>query len=200
MTDYAPHADPVLTPLRADQLDTQQRVLYDEILSGRAALSTHTGLTGPQGQLLGPFDPLLRSLEVGAAVQQLGLALRHKTTLPAVATETAILTVAISSGAEFEWYAHSAIVRSRELLSEDDIKQIRDVRLPQDEDAALAWELTQVLLTHSPISADQKDRALARWQERGLVELVCMVGHYSNLAILLCGLNISPPAPTDFRQ
>lgn len=199
MTDYAPNADPVLIPLRADQLDTQQRVLYDEILGGRAALTTHTALTGPEGQLLGPFDPLLRSLEVGAAVQQLGLALRHKTTLPAVATEAAILTVAISSGAEFEWYAHSAIVRSRELLSEDDITRIREVRIPQDEDAALAWELTQVLLTHSPISADQKDRALARWQERGLVELVCMVGHYSNLAILLCGLNILPPAPTDFR-
>lgn len=200
MSAHAADSGPVLTPLRADQLDEQQRTLYDEILGGRASMTTHTALTGPHGELLGPFDPLLRSVDVGAAVQQLGLALRHKTTLPPTATETAILTVAINSGAEFEWYAHTAIVRNRALLSEDDIARIREVRMPQAEDSALAWELTQVLLTHSPISAEQKDRALARWQERGLVELVCMVGHYSNLAILLCGLNILPPTATDFRD
>lgn len=190
---------PVLTPLAEADLTDEQRELYDAILGGRKPISKNTSLTGANGELRGPFDPLLRAPEVGHAVQELGLALRHRTQIPAVATESAILTVAIHHRAEFEWYAHAAIVRARSLISEDDIDQIRKNQSPSEDDAALAWRAASALLTMNPLDGGLVRDITDRWGERGLVELTCMVGHYTHLALLMRCLNIHPPEPSDMH-
>lgn len=184
---------PVLPPLPPERLDEQQRELYDAILGGRAGITNHTGLTNADGALLGPFDPILRSPELGEAVQQLGLALRHRTSIPASVMETAILATAVQYDAEFEWYAHVAIVRSKNLLEEDDITRIHEGSAPQDEQLALAWRAARGVLAGERLSADLSAEVIDRWGERGLVEITCAVGHYSHLALLMRALGIEPP-------
>jgi len=190
---------PVLTPIPEADLTAEQRELYDAILDGRKPINKNTSLTAEHGELRGPFDPLLRAPKVGHAVQQLGLALRHQTDLPAAATETAILTAAIHHEAEFEWYAHANIVRSRKLISEDDIDRIRQGIEPEESDAALAWKAATALLKMKPLEPAIVEEVTGRWGEQGLVELTCMVGHYTHLALLMHCLNITPPEPSDMR-
>lgn len=190
---------PVLTPIPEAELTDEQRALYDAILDGRKPISKNTSLTAVKGELRGPFDPLLRAPKVGHAVQQLGLALRHQTDLPAAATESAILTAAIHHEAEFEWYAHANIVRTRKLISEDDIDRIRKSTQPEEADAALAWKAATAMLKMKPLDAQLVSEVTDRWGEQGLVELTCMVGHYTHLALLMHCLNITPPEPSDMR-
>jgi 4-carboxymuconolactone decarboxylase len=83
---------PILTP--AD-LDDQQRVLYNAIAGGpRAAGPRLFALTDAAGRLNGPFNAMLFAPEVGTALQELGTAIRYRSSLTARIREMAILAVA----------------------------------------------------------------------------------------------------------
>lgn len=185
--------DPVLRPIARDELTDEQRTLYDAILGGRQGINTLTPLTDARGALLGPFDPILRTPAVGTAISRLGLALRNETSLPRRVTEAAILTTAVRWAAEFEWYAHAAIVRDAAMIDEDDLSAIRQATAPADEEIALAWRAANAVLDGQRIAAPLAEDVIARWGERGLVELCTMVGHYTHLALLMRALAIEPP-------
>lgn len=187
-------SEPVLRPIRRDELTDEQRPLYDAILGGRQGINTLTPLTDSNGALLGPFDPILRTPPVGQAISQLGLALRNQTELPRRITEAAILTVSVRWAAEFEWYAHAAIVRDGAMITEDDISAIRASREPANSNVALAWRAANAVLDGKRLPDDLVAAVTGAWGERGLVELVAMVGHYTHLALLLRSLGIEPPA------
>ena len=185
---------PVLRPLPPDALDTEQLALYEAILGGRAAMTATTSLTDDTGALRGPFDPILRTPAVGEAIQRLGLALRHQTSLPPRVTETVVLSTAVHYGAEFEWYAHAGIVRSRQLFDESELDRLRAGDSPADPELAAAWRTARAVLAGSRLPADVSEAAIAAWGERGLVEITALVGHYSHLALLMLALGIEPPA------
>ena len=186
-------SDPVLHPIGRDDLTDEQRPLYDEILGGRSSISALTPLTDDNGALLGPFDPILRTPAIGRAIGQLGLALRNDSSLPRPVNETAILTTSVHWAAEFEWYAHAAIVRNGAMLTEDDLTAIRERRTPAEPEIALAWRGAEAILAGERLPDDLAKEVTAAWGERGLVELCATVGHYSHLAMLLRSLGIEPP-------
>ncbi|GAB3306605.1 carboxymuconolactone decarboxylase family protein [Epidermidibacterium keratini] len=184
---------PVLRPLPPDALDEEQLALYEAILGGRTAMTAHTALTDETGALRGPFDPVLRTPAVGEAIQQLGLALRHQTSLSPRVTETVVLTTAVHYGAEFEWYAHAAIVRSQQLFDEPELGRIRAGEPPADPELATAWRTAHAILAGTRLPVEISDAAVETWGERGLVEITALVGHYSHLALLMLALGIEPP-------
>ena len=188
---------PVLRPLPPGELTDDQRRLYDAILAGRSSITSHTPLTADDGSLVGPFDPLLRTPAVGEAVQRLGLALRHGTSLPQAATEAAVLTTAAHHGAEFERYAHVAITRAAGCISDADISRIERAEEPDEPVAALAWRTARAVLSGQRLPADLVDEVTGRLGAPALVELVCTVGHYTHLALLMLALGIRPPAGAD---
>lgn len=185
--------EPVLTPIPRDALTDEQRPLYEAILGGRRGVSAVVPLTDEQGALYGPFDPILRSPEVGKAVSALGIALRSQTVLPRAVTEAAILTVAVHWAAEFEWYAHVAIVRDGRLLNERDIAAIREGQAPEEPEMLLAWKTAHAVLAGEQLPAELAAEVTRSWGERGLVELCILVGHYTHLALLMRSLGIEPP-------
>ncbi|WP_153504935.1 carboxymuconolactone decarboxylase family protein [Cumulibacter manganitolerans] len=185
--------EPVLRPLGPDDLTDEQRPLYDAILGGRRGISTLVPLTDADGALLGPFDPILRTPAIGQAIGQLGLALRNDASLPRAVNETAILTTSVHWAAEFEWYAHAAIVRDAAMMAEDDLEAIRAGRAPGQPEIALAWRAARAILAGERIPGPLVEEVTGAWGERGLVELCAIVGHYSHLALLLRALGIEPP-------
>lgn len=186
--------EPVLRPIPRDELTEQQQPLYEAILGGRRSINNLLSLTDADGALLGPFDPILRTPAVGAAVSGLGLALRNEMSLPRPVIEAAILTVAVHWAAEFEWYAHEAIVREAQLIDDADIEAIRLGRAPLDEQIALAWRLAGAILRGERLPDELSTEVISTWGERGLVETCLLVGHYTNLALLMRSLAIDPPA------
>jgi 4-carboxymuconolactone decarboxylase len=184
--------DPVLRPIARNELTEQQRPLYDSIVGGRKTIGSLVPLTDADGALAGPFDPILRTPAIGAAVSQLGLALRNEASLPRRVNEAAILTTAVRWEGRFEWFAHEAIVRDADLIAGADIAAIRDNREPADTEIALAWRAANAVLQGQRLPAQLTDEVVQAWGERGLVELCVLVGHYTNLALLMQSLAIEP--------
>src|SRR3954469_18492552 len=104
---------PRIHPLRPDELGRNQKALYAAITAGpRAQGLQHFALTSDDGSLRGPFDGMLRSPAVGSAQQELGAAIRYRTTFTDRMREIAILLVAARWDSAFERESHEAIARA----------------------------------------------------------------------------------------
>src|SRR5262249_4328375 len=98
---------------RPDELNTEQRELYDVLTKGsRAQVSfprTDIGMTDAEGRLQGPFNAMLHHPRLGFAVQEVSRRLRFEGVLTHRTREIVILIVAASQRSEFEWAAHASI-------------------------------------------------------------------------------------------
>ena len=66
----------------ADELDEEQRAVHHAITAGpRASSAPAFSLTDDEGRLHGPFNAMLLAPRVGLALQELGGALRYRTSL-----------------------------------------------------------------------------------------------------------------------
>ena len=177
-------------------LDAEQRALYDSITGGpRAAGPQHFALTAPDGSLNGPFDALLRSPELGSALQEVGAAVRYRTALTDRVREGAILLVAAHWRSGFERMAHEAVGRAAG-LSEDDLATLALGSVPAsaDEHEAACLERTGRL-----VAGDVDDRSWARLVplvgERATFELSTLVGYYATLALQLRVFRVDQEGP-----
>lgn len=168
-------------------LDPPARALYDAIAGGpRAQGARAFPLTDEDGRLNGPFNAMLVSPEVGTALQELGAAIRYRTSLGARAREIAILEVSVLRRCSFEWYAHERVGRQAGLTGEEiaALHAARDAPSFTAEES-LVRELARTLLRER----DLGDAAFARAEQalgtRVLMELIALVGYYDLLALSL---------------
>ncbi len=167
-------------------LDGDQRTLYDSITGGpRAQGPQHFALTAADGSLNGPFNALLFAPTLGAALQEVGAAVRYRTALSDRVREAAILLVAARWRSGFERMAHEAVGRAAG-LGDDDLAALARGEVPAsaDDDEAAALELTRLLLDGDVPDADWA-RLAPVVGERGTVELTTLVGYYATLALQL---------------
>lgn len=114
--------------MRPEQFTDEQRLLYNELLSGpRGQGPQFFQLSDSNGVLTGPFNAMLLSPRVGTALQRLGAALRYQAGLPDPIRELVILVVASHLGSDFEWYAHEPVARHYGVPA-DVIATLRDKR------------------------------------------------------------------------
>jgi alkylhydroperoxidase family enzyme len=173
-------------PAPAD-LDDAERALRERIAGGpRAAGPQAFALTDADGRLHGPFNIMLMSPEVGAALQELGTAIRYKTGLPARAREIAILEISRLRRSEFEWYAHSGVGRLAG-LTPDELAGLRagDPVTTLSAQEQVVREVVRRLVVDRDIDDAAYAGALAVLGRRDLVDLVTLVGYYETLALML---------------
>jgi 4-carboxymuconolactone decarboxylase len=184
-----------LRPLPADQLDDEQRAVYDAIANGpRSQGKQRQALTDTDGALVGPFNAMLLSGPVGMAVQALGSALRFGTELSDRERELAILLVAAGWHSDFERMAHEALGRIAG-LTDDEMATLATGAAPpltdSREQAAVTF-VQQLLATHNTDDASYL-AAVEALGERSVYELVTIVGHYGTLALHLRVFNGESP-------
>lgn len=172
---------PTLLP---DDLDADQRALYDDITTGpRASGPRLIPFSRADGSLIGPLGTYLLSPPVGRAMAALGAALRFETSLPPRLRELAILTVANRRDSQFEWFAHEAVGRSVG-LTDAELDGIRRGDPPAYSDDR---EQVGALLIEAMLGGDVDDDLWRQGEEtlgtRALFELSTIVGHYSMLAL-----------------
>lgn len=116
--------------------------------------------------------------------------------LPRVETELVILRVAANTGSEYEWVQHERIGK-RAGLSAEEIERVR-----QGPDApgwsprrALLLRATDELHADGEISDELWAGLSAELDERELIELCILVGHYEMLAMTLKSLRVEPDFP-----
>lgn len=171
-----------LPALDPDTMSPEQRQVYDDIVNG------------PRGKVQGPFHAWLRSPDLCGRAQKLGAFCRFGSSLPPRLSELAILTVARHATCQVEWYLHEPIARDAG-VADDVIEDIRNGRVPEfanEDEGAVYAAVTDLLGTHC-LSDEAYADALALLGERGVVDLVGIVGYYILVALTLNGFEVPVP-------
>lgn len=175
--------DDRLPPLPYEQLDAAQRAAADALIAG------------PRKAVKGPFIPLLRSPVLLDRVQRVGEYLRFDSALPTRLNEFATLIVARALTQQFEWAIHAAAA-ARAGTSTESIAALREGRRPTDmsDDEALVHDFCTELLRHHGVCDATYAAALARFGERGVVDLTGLVGYFLMVCLVL-NVAHTPPEP-----
>lgn len=174
--------DPRSVRLRGDRF---KPLTYDEMTPAQKTMIEHV-LSGPRGGTDGPFNVQLRSPEMGDLGQQFGAATRFATSVPRKLYELAIIITARHWTAQFEWYAHhrSALQAGISPAVADAIAEgRRPAAIPPDEEAV--YNFATELLDTRQVSDQTFAAAKNLLGERGVVDLVSVMGWYGTVSMLL---------------
>lgn len=171
-----------LSDLTQENMTADQRRVHDEIASG------------PRGGIRGPFNAFLRSPGMADHAQKLGAFIRYESTLPGKLRELAILVTARHWGAQYEWYAHAKIAR-QEGLNDAIIDAIaRREQPPFDEPAEqTVHDFCTELLGNGEVGDAAYAAARELLDERGVVELVGLMGYYCLVSLTLNTFQVPVP-------
>ena len=185
-----------LAVLSSEEMTTEQRELYREILGGpRGQGPRAIQLSSGAGGLAGPFNAMLYAPPVGHALQELGVAIRFRTQLAPRVREMAILVVAQVWDSAYERASHEPIGREAG-LTEPEIEALRAGTDPgfTDKEEQVAYSVVRALTgPDADLDDERYDTAVAVLGEQALVELSALVGYYATLALQLRIFRI--PAP-----
>jgi 4-carboxymuconolactone decarboxylase len=173
MSTYAPAQDR-MPPLESDQMTEAQQKAAAELVAG------------PRGRLIGPFVPLLRSPEFMNRLQKTGEYLRFHSALGARLNEFVILITARQWTQQFEWFAHYPIALKAGVKA--DIAQAiaegrRPIGMAEDEEVVYAF-LDELFRTQGA-SDTTYARAVSKFGERGVIDMLGVTGYYSMLAMIM---------------
>ena len=161
-------------PLTWDSMTEEQKTMIQHVLSsGRTSLG-------------GPFNVMLRSPGMGDIAQALGAQIRFHSSLPPRLNELTIITTARYWMVQYEWNAHKRAA-AQAGLSQDIIDAItagkRPAKMAADEAAVFNFD-SELLKTHQV-----SDATLAAAKnivgERGVVDMMCAMGYYQMVAMML---------------
>jgi 4-carboxymuconolactone decarboxylase len=177
------------------ELNPEQRALYDEIVGGpRSAGLQLFELVDRQGRLNGPFGIMLHSPAVGSALQAVGAAVRYRSVLGDRMRELAILAVAAHWSSDFELYAHVPLARRAGLTEVEIDGLVAGAEVSFEDPAELAvLQVVRALLRTSDLTEEQYAAGRDAIGEQGLVELTTLVGYYAALALQLRVFRVGTP-------
>jgi 4-carboxymuconolactone decarboxylase len=173
---------PRFPQLTMEQLNPQQAALANEILKVSAA-----GIGGP-------YNPLLRSPEMGERVFHLMDYLRFKTSVPKPLNEFAILIQARLATAQLEWWAHYPIALKAGLPAAiaDELKEGRCPSNMSREEEAVYQFCVELSLNHA-VSDAAFERVRSLLGEQQTVDLVVVSGTYVTVSMLLNAGEVEVP-------
>jgi 4-carboxymuconolactone decarboxylase len=174
-----------------DKMSAAQRSVADAIMSG------------PRQGMGGPFNAWLRSPELADRLQKVGEYVRFNSSLDKRVNEMAILMTAQAWGSQYEWYAHAPLALKAG-LDPTIIAAIGAGRKPDNlrDDEAIVWEFTTQLRRDHGVDDAIYAKALEKFGERGVVDLIGVNGYYDVVSMTLNVAQVKPPADAElpFKQ
>ena len=139
------------------------------------------------------YQVLLNSGPIASGWERLLTAVRNQTGVPADLRELMILRVAVLNGATFEFDAHVPHAQKAG-VSASKIDAVRERQLPSSDvyspDEQLVLELTDAMTRDIVVPDALMERLRARFDAKGVVEVVATVAAYNMVSRLLVALNI----------
>ena len=163
-----------MPPIPPEKMTDAQKKAVEEFRAARNA-----GVTGP-------FVPLLRSPEVMNRARAMGDYLRFKSVLAPRLSEFAILIAAREWTQQYEWDAHYTLAMQAGLNAQV-AAAVAEGRRPERmaEDEEIIYNLcTELHHTHG-VSDAVYQRAVAKFGEQGVIDIVGIQGYYSLLAMVM---------------
>lgn len=177
--------------LELDQMDAAQRAAAEELIAG------------PRKAVLGPFIPLLRSPELMNRLQKVGEYLRFQSALETRINEFVMLIVSRQWTQQFEWCTHYPLALKAGVKAEvlDALGQgQRPAGMAEDEE--LAYDFCDELARTHGVSDATYARAVACFGERGVLDLLGLVGYFTTVSMVMNvartppqANNTTPPLP-----
>ena len=137
-------------------------------------------------EVFGPFVPLSRSPQLMIDAAKMGTYLRFGNTLPRALSEFAIILQARRWSQEYEWYVHAADARTAG-LPDDVIQAVAEGRRPEKmtDDQEIVYEFGRELNDNHGVTDRTYARAVTRFGEQGVMDLVGVNGFYSLISMAL---------------
>jgi 4-carboxymuconolactone decarboxylase len=174
-----------MPPIPRERMDDAQRAAADELIAG------------PRKGVKGPFIPLLRSPQLMARLQKVGEYLRFESGLSRRVNELVTCVVSRAWTQQFEWAVHAQAALAAGTAPEA-IEALREGRRPASaslsEEEAIAHDFAVELLQHRGVSDATYRAAATTFGERGVVDLVALVGYFATVSMVL-NVAHTPPEP-----
>ncbi len=179
-------AETRLAPIPPEKYDADQKKAVAEFEAVRK-----TGISGP-------WIPLLRNPEIMNGARTMGDYLRYRASIGPRLTEFTILTIAREWTIDFEWATHAPNALKLGVPQET-LDALSDGRRPttMTDDEAICYDFTMELLRNKRVSDATYDRALKKFGEKGVVDLIGFNGYYALLAMTF---NTARIAATDGKK
>jgi len=162
-------------PIVVAEMTTRQKALTDLVESGKI-----------EGGTAGPLNVLLRSPELGEAILRYGAYVRFHTPLSSKLNAIATLLTIRNWTAQFPWFVQRRAALQAG-LSEAVIRSIAEGKRPTglQADEQAVYDFCAELFRTTQMSDATFNAAKQRIGERGVVEIMGLMGYYQTLAMLL---------------
>ncbi len=170
----AARAQDRLPPIPPSQYTEEQKQAASEFLAARKV------------PVFGPFEPLMRSPQVMNQARAMGDYLRYKSAIGNTLSELVILITSREWSQDYEWFVHQPIALKAGIKPEI-VEAIADGRRPSgmSEDEAIVYDFSTELHHFKRVSDQTYDRALKRFGDKGVIDLVGINGYYTFLAMAM---------------
>jgi len=151
--------------------------------------------TAARGSLTGPWIALLRSPEMVNRARALSDYLRFNSSLPPRLSEFVILITARQWAQPYEWNAHHALALKGG-LNPDIPKAVAEGRRPQQmaDDEEAVYDFCIELHGNHSVSDATYARALSKFGESGIIDMVGLSGYYTMISMVLNTVRTPLPA------
>src|ERR1700744_5051335 len=172
-------------PLKADELSPSQKAGSDRI----AAPPRNAKFGAP------PYRAYIRNPELAPKLSALAEYLRWNTNLPPRLSEFAILITARQWTAQYEWFAHYPLAVKAGLDPKilGDLSAGRRPANMRDDEAAL-YDLAPPLYHDKKVSDPVYKAAIDKFGERGVMDVIGIIGYYDLVSMTLITAQVSAPA------
>jgi 4-carboxymuconolactone decarboxylase len=166
--------------------EQRMRDLADAEMTDAQKAVAETLRASPRKGLPGPFHALLRNPELCDRVRHLGDFIRYENTLTPAMRELVVLVVARFFDAQYEWQAHKrhGLAAGLDPSIPDAIEAGR--RPPKlTEEEALIYDFIHQLFHDKDVDDATYAKAIARYGEKGTLDMVCLAGYYAFVSQIL---------------
>jgi 4-carboxymuconolactone decarboxylase len=171
-------------PLKAEQLNPEQKKWAEMI----AAPPRNAKFVNP------PYRAYIYNPDLANRLTAMSEYLRWNTSLPPRLSELAILITARQWTAQYEWYAHYplALKGGLEPKIADAIAEGRRPDGMKEDEAAL-YDLASELYRDKKVSDPTYKAALGQFGERGIMDIIGIIGYYDLVSMTLITMQAGPP-------
>ena len=170
---------------------------YDEVQKKAAA----EFLEARKKPVFGPFEPLMYSPELMNIARSMGDYLRFKPAIGTTLSEFVILITAREWSQDYEWSIHAPIALKQGIKKEV-INAIADGRRPtgMSIDEEICYDVSIELHHNKRVSDKTYERAVQRFGEKGVLDIIGINGYYSFLAMAMNTAQYRPKDSTKLTR
>ncbi len=155
---------------------------------------------GPRGVVKGPFPAMMRSPDLMDRTQKLGEYIRFGCEIPPrLKTIASLITNRFWSN-QYEWHGHTRQAL-RGGLNPAIIEAIAEGRRPMNlaEDEEIVHDFTTELFANKSVSDPTYARAVAKFGEKYVLDILGVIGYYGMLAMIMNVTRTPPPEGKPFE-